>query len=532
MDGFTKFMIDRKTKDLFLEQGLIKAGVHPILAGSWQRSSQYQVDPNLDAAPVAPEHHKSEWDDLLLKVGLPLFRCFSGLLDMDESTLILSNGQGVILHMETGRPAARARRLANKHNLLVDADWREEAVGTNAIGTAIAAKTNVFVAGHEHYSYAWHPYACAASPIYDLKTGEVIGVVNVSSFYDRLHLHSLGWVTGLAKLIGREVDNCRFGKGKEATKKGFLSRPVPEPVGESPAFLAALADAGKAAKSPLNVLILGETGTGKEVLAKFIHDCSERRSGPFVAVNCSAIPKELVASELVGYGEGAFTGAARRGKAGRFEQANGGTLFLDEIGDAPYEVQLSLLRVLEEKTLYRLGEEQSRKVDVRVICATGRNLAELVGQDLFRKDLYYRLSGITLTLPPLRLRGRDILLLAEHFLQGYNRLTGRHYMLSEGLKELMLQYTWPGNVRELKNAVERMAALADGPLLSEELFTRYVEQQVKAGAGDPERDELLAALARARGNISLAAELLGVNRTTVYRRMKKYGLCRQELPSM
>lgn len=532
MDGFKRFNADIASKDIFLEQGLITANVHPILAGSWRRSSRYNVDPNLDAAPVASEHHKSELDNLLFNVAQPLFRYFAGLLDMDESILILSNGKGVILHMEAGRLVTRAKQLADRHNLLINADWSEEKVGTNAIGTAIAERTNVFISGHEHYSYAWHPYSCAASPIHDLKTGDVIGVVNVSSFCERLHIHSLGWVTALARLIGREVAGYRSDSCKEEKKWAFVNPAGPDMVGTSPSFLATVADSRKAARSHLNVLLLGETGTGKEVLAKYIHDYSDRRSGPFVAVNCSAIPKELVASELFGYADGAFTGASRRGRAGRFEQANGGTLFLDEIGDAPYEVQLSLLRVLEEKKLYRLGEERGREVDVRVIGATSRDLAELVQKDLFRKDLYYRLNGITLTLPPLRQRGHDILLLAEHFLNRYNYLSSRNYVLSQGLKELMLNYAWPGNIRELKNAVERMAALSDRQVIFEELFVKYVEQQqhINDEADNIQRNELVATLRQAKGNITLAAELLGVNRTTVYRRMKKYGICHKTLP--
>lgn len=531
MDGFTKFITDSASKNLFLERGLISSDVHPILAGSWRRSSQYNIDPHLVAAPVATDNNRTELDNLLLNVAQPLFRNFAALLDMDESILILSNGKGIILHMESGRLATRAKKLADKHNLLVDADWREEKVGTNAIGTAIAAKTNVFISGPEHYSYAWHPYACAASPIHDVKTGEVIGVVNVSSFCDRLHIHSLGWVTALARLISGEVAGYRSSRGKVDKKRSLFNSTGPEIVGKSPAFLATVEDGKKAAKSHLNVLILGETGTGKEVLAKYIHDCSDRRSGPFVAVNCGALPKELVASELFGYAEGAFTGASRRGKVGRFEQAHGGTLFLDEIGDAPYEVQLSLLRVLEEKKLYRLGDGRPRPVDVRVIGATSRDLAELVRRDLFRKDLYYRLNGITLMLPPLRYRGQDILLLAEHFLNRYNCLSSKNCVLSQGLKELMLSYPWPGNIRELKNAVERMAALSDKEVLSGDLFLKYVEQQqhLNDETDSSERNELVATLRQAKGNITLAAELLGVNRTTVYRRMKKYGVCRKTL---
>lgn len=543
MSLFKRFNVNPESKDAFIEQGLVNSNVHPVLASSWQRSTNHNIDPNIIAAPIALEESRSEFDQTLLRIAQPFYRYFSNLLDVDEGVLILSNGNGVLLHMEASSSFTQVKKFAEKHNLLVNADWSEKKVGTNAIGTAIVEKISVSISGYEHYSNAWHPYSCAASPICDLNTGEVIGAVNVSSFYDKLQVQSFGWVTVLAKLIEKEIAVYQIAQTDKMNKnsKIFVGPGLQSSyhknnsaiVGTSPAFLDVLDDAKKAAQSPLNVLITGETGTGKEVVAKHIHNSSDRQKGSFVAVNCAAIPKELVASELFGYTSGAFTGASRRGRKGRFEQAEGGTLFLDEIGDAPYKVQLSLLRVLEEKKVYPLGAEEGIEIDVRVIGATSRDLKRLMANDLFRKDLYYRLSGVILLMPPLRQRDQDIISLAEYFLEQYNAITSRRLILSQQLKEIILGYPWPGNIRELKNAVERMAAMSDTEVITEELFNRYVQHNMvlKSDLDDPPKKELISVLKRAKGNVTLAAKLMGVNRTTIYRRMEKYGVTRKSVTS-
>ncbi|WP_038818719.1 sigma-54 interaction domain-containing protein, partial [Pseudomonas syringae] len=203
-------------------------------------------------------------------------------------------------------------------------------------------------------------------------------------------------------------------------------------------------------------LILGESGTGKELFAQAIHNASDRSSGPFVAVNCGAIPRDLVQSELFGHVEGAFTGSAKGGSAGKFELADGGTIFLDEIGDMSFDAQVSLLRVLQEGEVTRVGAKSSRQVDVRIIAATHRNLSQAVAEGAFREDLYYRLNVLNLTVPPLRMRREDIALLAQHFLDRCARSLRKSVLgLSAQALELLVAYSWPGNVRELENSIER-----------------------------------------------------------------------------
>ncbi|MGB9802753.1 MAG: sigma-54-dependent Fis family transcriptional regulator [Desulfofundulus sp.] len=540
--AFVTFNTQRQARDLFEKGNLHSAQLHPSLIGSWLRSRNYRVDSFIDAAPAVPTRPRNDLEKLLLKIAEPYFKYFGNLLLMCDCVLALSNSQGVLLYVETPNPGLK--RLAVRHNFMVDALWSEEGVGTNAIGMALIEKTNVYLNGYEHYAYTWHPYCCAASPIFNPQTGDVAGVVDLTGFSDRVNLHAMGWVAAVARLIeaelARHILNNRNNRRKNCPSQNAshfylcdgpvlknLSRQV---IGNDPVFLSALELAEKAARTELNVLLTGETGTGKEVFARMIHEKSSRAAGPFVAVNCGAVPKELMASELYGYLEGAFTGASRRGYPGRFEQADGGTLFLDEIGDAPLELQVGLLRVIEEGCVYRLGSVRPTSVNVRVLAATSKDLGAMIREGTFREDLYYRLSGITITVPPLRERREDIPLLAKYFLDVVRSKSGRCYVFEEELMQAFLTYHWPGNVRELKNTIERLAGLADDDLLTAGLFYQLIPKSV---AAHPEQNAetaiLVNAIRKAGGNLSRAAEILGINRTTLYRRIRKYGLKKEHI---
>ena len=317
-------------------------------------------------------------------------------------------------------------------------------------------------------------------------------------------------------------------------------------IGQSPAMEQAVHLARLAAAGCANILLQGESGTGKEMFAQAIHQHSSRRAGPFVAVNCGAIPRELIGSELFGYADGAFTGAKRGGRPGKFELAAGGTLFLDEIGDMPLEQQVALLRVLQEKKLSRLGSEELLNIDVRIICATNKNLLQAVEQGSFRRDLYYRLNVISLTIPPLRERGEDSLLLFRHFIRLAGQERGRPFSVAEEVFNALTNYEWPGNVRELHNVAERAVHLADGGSITvmqlpAEMLDAGWRRQLPAGSRQPadrnfyrarkqrqqaeqEQAELLELLEQHGGNISRIAKCMGVARTTVYRKLRLYGL--------
>ncbi|MFN0172240.1 MAG: sigma-54-dependent transcriptional regulator [Bryobacteraceae bacterium] len=305
-------------------------------------------------------------------------------------------------------------------------------------------------------------------------------------------------------------------------------------IGQSPVFLLAVEQATLAARSDARVLLMGESGTGKELLAGHIHENSPFSSGPFVKVNCAAIPTELIESELFGHEKGSFTGAvsARRGK---FELADGGTLFLDEVGDLHTASQAKLLRVLQEGEFHRVGGEQIIRVSVRVVSATNKDLAALVQQEKFREDLYYRLSVVPIRVPALRERPHDLKPLAEYFLDDFCRRNNfRPKRLDASVYTVFEQYPWPGNARELRNTVERMAILSPGDLMLPDCVPVEIriprDSSMRSSLQDArekaEREHLLRALEEAKWNVSSAARALGMERTNLHKRIRSLGLSR------
>lgn len=305
-------------------------------------------------------------------------------------------------------------------------------------------------------------------------------------------------------------------------------------VGKSPAIVELKKIALKAAKTNAPVLILGESGTGKELFAHAIHNASPRRHFPFIRLNCAAIPRDLLESELFGYQPGAFTGAGNRGKPGKFELAHQGTVFLDEIGDLPLEMQPKLLRVIEEKETERLGGTRMFKSDFRLIAATHENLEQLVAEGRFRKDLYYRLHVIPIMVPPLRERKEDIPILAHHLIQTLNNELGTKVTrLNPEVLKCFERYSWPGNVRELANILERIIYSLDGDRIERHHLPIYLQDIAKSPAPsfptslkkireDLEKETLVQALQHSKNNKNKAAQLLGIHRTALYKKMKRY----------
>ena len=317
-------------------------------------------------------------------------------------------------------------------------------------------------------------------------------------------------------------------------------------IGRSPQWKSVLTQAAQVAQTETTVLLTGESGTGKEVIARFIHQGSRRKRGAFVAINCAALPDQLLESELFGYERGAFTGATSA-KPGRIEQANGGVLFLDEVGEMAPTVQAKLLRVLEEREFQRLGSTRMSHADIRVVAATNRDLHSAMRRGEFREDLYYRLGVFEIALPPLRDRLDDILELADAFLEEIGGTVGRPPTgIAPEARDQLLAYAWPGNVRELRNAIERAVILADGgQIRSDHLPVITPRQPLTTPASDPtdasaplpiggvdladiERSLVVKALAQARHNKTRAAKLLGLTRAQLYSRIEKYGLVETE----
>jgi len=295
-------------------------------------------------------------------------------------------------------------------------------------------------------------------------------------------------------------------------------------IGHSLPTKRILERASKVATTHSSVLIHGESGTGKEIIAQTIHQLSPRHEGPFVALNCASLPASLVESELFGYVDGAFTGARRGGKPGKFELANKGTIFLDEIGDMPLNVQVALLRVLQEKEVSRIGDTKALKIDVRVIAASHKNLSDLVTAERFRLDLLYRLKVVTLELPPLRERPEDIRDLVPYFIRKACESFGRPILgIEEEVYTHLFSNPWPGNVRELENCIESMVALSDGTVLTVADLPDELHQAISKP--EPLLDQqnkhtILYALTQTKGKIAPAAKLLGIGRNTLYRKIK------------
>lgn len=360
------------------------------------------------------------------------------------------------------------------------------------------------------------------------KDGELIAVFGQVTFKDVRDVsrlaHRLSLLESKVQLYEEELKSLR------STRYTIDSI-----IGASPAIKALKNEALRAASNQLPVLISGESGTGKELFAQGIHQASPRRLRPFVRLNCAAIPKDLFESELFGYAKGAFTGARSQGKPGKFELANGGTIFLDEIGELPMEMQPKLLRVLEEKEFERIGGTKIVRTDFKLIAATNRNLEDLMAEGRFRQDLYYRLNVIPVRIPPLRVRTQDIVPIARHLLDKIAEETDFEYQLSPQAEKVLLAHDWPGNVRELSNVLERTISGLDGVLIGADDLAIYLRKaSTKIGRGyelnlkrrlaQAERDAIQEALALSEDNKSQAANLLGIHRTHLYKKMERHGL--------
>lgn len=371
-----------------------------------------------------------------------------------------------------------------------------------------------------------------ASRIAVVRDGRVIGAVGTVLFRDVKEV----------KALARRLENL---ESKVKTYEGEINRlhqakyTFDHIITRNLRMKSLIELARKAAESHSTVLIEGESGTGKEYFSHAIHKGSYRSTGPFVQINCAAIPRELIESELFGYVEGAFTGAKKGGKLGKFELANGGTLFLDEIGMLPHDMQAKLLRVLEEREYEQIGGNQKLAVDIRVIAATNEDLTEMVHKGRFREDLYYRLNVIRLSLPPLRSRMEDVPLLAEHILEGFCESYHRHSVrLSNGALERLMAYDWPGNVRELRNAMERALMMSEGRVIytkdlpdliigSEDLLPLAAEDPVLSledAVAQAEAAAIRRALSQCDGNRTEAAALLKIHRTGLHKKIKRYGI--------
>ncbi len=503
----------RFVKEGVLDESCIQKRV----AASWHRCKKADVNPYLEKGPnVMPADHlerQAEKHALFLAASAPYAEKMKTAMREMEMMVLLIDADGVV-HSVDGHP--RTIHEANRINFLKGACWTEKAVGTNAIGTALYTNEPVMVHGSEHYSLASHQWSCSAAPI-RYEDGRLAGVIDISCPASRAQPFMLGIASSIAytaerelalKMKMTELDMISKFAGltrsrepivlcneinriiaasppvqhftghmlRELEEQGFqIKQAKREENGftcfyvtkreEKPAFIFHGA-AGKSrssrnmlqqlelvARTDATVCLTGETGTGKEVAARAIHNNSSRKNGPFIAVNCGAVPEKLIESELFGYMEGAFTGAKRKGQIGALQKADKGTLFLDEIGEISHSMQVALLRVLQERKVTPVGGTKEIPIDIRIITAAHTDLRQLVESKKLREDLFYRLHVCPIHLPPLRERTEDIPGLFFEF-QRNSRWPGE---LPDDFLDILKGWKWPGNIRELFNVFERLS---------------------------------------------------------------------------
>jgi two-component system, NtrC family, response regulator len=390
-----------------------------------------------------------------------------------------------------------------------DPDGASEGLGTLEQILALAPDTKVIVVtGNQDRTHAVQAVGMGAYDFYQKPVDpQMLGLVVERAF----RLHEL------------QLENRRLRlRQTESPIQGIISN--------APSMLKVCRTVEKVAPSDVSVLLLGESGTGKELLARALHQLSPRANKKFVAINCAAIPENLLESELFGYEKGAFTGAAKQTK-GKVEYADAGTLFLDEVGDLPISLQAKLLRFLQERVFERVGGREEIAVDVRVVCATHQDLPALIKAGRFREDLYYRLSEIVIEIPPLRARDGDPALLAHAFLERFSRSQGRSLQgFTADALEAIEAYAWPGNAREMENFIKRAVIMTDGPQVTlADLGLKISEAEIaplnlRQVREDAERKALVRALGRSGGNMLQAAELLGISRPTLYDLINRHGI--------
>src|SRR6056297_551756 len=608
----------------------------PLVKEAWDRCLAYEVDYNGGYGDILPEEELNEILERkanLIDIADPVMENIFSIIRETSFSLVLTDENGVIIHVKENES------IHKKHNSLRfirGTTWDEKNVGANAIGTALAAETDIHMLGAEHFCKSHHPWTCSAALIRN-SLGEIIGCLDISGSVEDDHIHTFGIVTYAAKIIEKQMDltasyelietamdsvidglfvidknfrttnankkileifnadrgefdsiniekmfddidikNKVFQNGESLRISDYTinfknskhecllnisptkisgqvtgalffvkeAKQVRKVVSHIVGYKASydfdsiltknqrmakiIKFAQKIAKTNSTVLIQGESGTGKELFAHSIHNCSRRSSGPFVAVNCAALPKDLVESELFGYEKGSFTGASREGKPGKFELANEGTIFLDEIGELPLEIQSKLLRVIENNKINRIGSRYERNIDVRIITATNRNLKEEIEQKSFREDLFFRLNVINIILPPLRERKEDIGLLAQYFLNQLNEESSSSKNFSGNFINHLNKNQWRGNIRELRHYIQREYYLSDDEYIrvgSSNGIKQEKEIKIEnSNLKDLQKIYIEEALKTEKGNVVKAAKRLNIGKSTVYRKIKKYNI--------
>ena len=635
--------IESKLSEL-IEEDKIPKDIRQDILDSWIRCKKYKLDKSVVRGK---EMDKVQFNKILvehkelIEIAIPVMLDIFKLLNETNYSIVLTDENAVILKVMGNKEIIEKNR---ELNFLEGCNWKEENVGTNAIGTCLYLNKPFHTLSAEHYCKAQHGWTCSASPIHDEK-GKIIGIIDLSGHFYDFHSHTLGIVVEAANAIEKQfsinehrkwagaafnsiddgilvIDNdfvikdfnvkiceilkisrqeiheidirvllkdiikdmhdfsssdkinyrevsfylnnsrveCNVSVTPVKNEKeymgfvilvkkadslrhvvnkiaGFYSKwSFDNIITKNPKMISLIEEAKRIAANDCTVLITGESGTGKELFAHSIHNASTRCNGPFVAINCAALPKNLVESELFGYDKGTFTGSSKEGCPGKFELANKGTIFLDEIGELPLEIQSKLLRVLDSHTITRIGGKYEKKLDVRVITATNRNLYNQIQTKNFRDDLYYRINVFNIKLIPLRERLEDVEVYAELFLQQLNDKNpeSKKFFDKEFINSIK-KYNWPGNVREIENIIQRAYYLSKNDIISCSFIPEYINEDIEDTIGisddngfknykieEIEKNLMIKALEDCDGNVVNASKLVGIGKTTFYRKMKKY----------
>ena len=513
------------------------------ILNSWRRCKKYGVtlydfDENLLMKPDEKKRYVLKY---LPEYSEPRYREFCDIVDKLNINISVYDHNAKLRYVVNYDDAFDS--LYPKLGYFLDA--AEDSIGTNSTCLAILENKPFMVIGPDHYKYIFHEFSCAAAPFYS-GDNTIAGTINASFMNTSVNSDTLNIIYSLARLYETLVlekavsaKKVTFQASKGSRREEFYT--FESILGESEAIDRTRRLAKKTAKVDTTILIYGESGSGKEMFAQAIHSESKRCNGPFVAINCGAIPKELIESELFGYEAGAFTGASKEGKQGLLEYASGGTLFLDEIENMPFSAQVKILRALSSSSITRIGGNKPVPIDIRVIAASKRDLKEEIEKGNFREDLYYRINVIQLDIPPLRARKQDIRLIFEHFIKTFSEKTGISITsIDDKFIEYLEAYHWPGNVRELINVIERSLVLSDNgevddSVLPSAIKESYIAAKLKSDFNKVFEEKLpegkcLMQIAEdivirriyteENRNVARAAKRLGISRPTLYKKLK------------
>ena len=507
--------------------------VRPEIYSSWQRSKEFSIEYD---KPVRFKKLDDKSTKKLIKDNSLFIQIarkhLTKIYDVIKPTgyyIFISDSRGYLLDIIMDEETRS--NFERDPSLVIGASRNERYAGTNAIGTCLYEKKPMVFWGEEHYNLVHKRYTCSGAPVMG-PDGSIIGAVSITGMKERYNEHTLAIVISVCAAI---EDDLRKNDRKNHDNNTIYT--FENIVGECEKMKEVKSLARQVAGLDTPVLLWGESGTGKEVFAQAIHNESSRSSEPFIGINCGAIPRELIESELFGYDGGSFTGARKEGGIGKLEAANGGTLFLDEVESMPLDVQIKLLRVLSTFRVTRVGSNKEIPIDIRIISATKKDLYIESEQGRFREDLYYRINTITLRIPPLRNRDGDIRMLADYYIRKVKDSIGiTELTIPESFYEMLDRYEWKGNVRELRNIIEGTVSLSQNAgvlnmsMLPDRMtgrtgnaeHTASEEETVKnRRLKEIEVDVIRNAIEFTNGNLSAAAKALGIARSTLYKKIRE-----------